>query len=155
MLIVGSRYYGKTDELKGLCYVGTQFLHINYLPLIPTSSYCIWNFDGVMIESSIPISGKSVLIGYLRTWLNLIGAFLTLCCLAFREVPSVCWGLGILSASCYFTVILTYVVKKPSPARALFLASCIKSIQMPPERLAEYYLDDPRIEELLKTAEGK
>ncbi|HQR08568.1 MAG TPA: hypothetical protein PLN21_17215 [Gemmatales bacterium] len=142
----GSRFYGKTDCVKGLFYVATKFGHIDYVPIIPNGTYCIWNCDGVRIETSIPFSGKSILKGFLRTWMSIIGVFMTLGCLMFREIPHMAWLLGTLAALCFLIVLITYLGQKPSLARALFLASCIG---MSPERLAEHYLNDPQIIDLM------
>jgi hypothetical protein len=73
MIVVwGSRLYGKVDEVPGLFYVATKFGHLWYIPLIPLGSTLVFRetengWEGV----KIPLSGKSVLIAWLRAGLVL------------------------------------------------------------------------------------
>jgi hypothetical protein len=41
LLIGGASLYGKVDRVPGWFYVKTQFLHLNFLPLIPQQSFLI------------------------------------------------------------------------------------------------------------------
>jgi hypothetical protein len=70
IIIFGQRRCGKVDEVPGLCYVQTQFVHVYYVPLIPTTSYIVLagsesgsGFRGVKTSLSL----KSVLVGWVRT----------------------------------------------------------------------------------------
>ena len=67
----GLHYFGKVDRVRGLCYVTTYFFHLLFIPFIPLGSCLIldrpedrwtWKKRGLRI----PMSGKSVLLGYLR-----------------------------------------------------------------------------------------
>lgn len=69
MTVIGTRLFGGTDEVPGLCHVATKFFHINFLPLCPLTSYLVLkqnfghrSFQGV----EIPLDGKSVALGYVR-----------------------------------------------------------------------------------------
>jgi hypothetical protein len=69
--VFGTRSYGYVHRVPGLGYVITQFGHFNYVPLFPTKSFFVLEgsesgdeFRGV----ELPMSGKSVLAGYIRVW---------------------------------------------------------------------------------------
>jgi len=67
MIIFGTRYYGKVDEVPGLFHVATRFLHIWFIPLIPLGSILILAKSGNSIHGAkIPLSFKSILIAWLR-----------------------------------------------------------------------------------------
>ncbi|MFO1092649.1 MAG: hypothetical protein U0992_04940 [Planctomycetaceae bacterium] len=78
-VVFGQRLCGQVDRISGLCYVSTQFWHIDYVPLIPLRSYVIaegsedgeGGFRGVQIR----MSPKSVIAGYLRAWLAGVAIF--------------------------------------------------------------------------------
>ena len=75
MSVFGTHNYGKVDRIPGVGHVCTQFFHINFVPLFPVGSYFI--LEGVEDGDtgvSVPWSGKSILIGYLRAAL-FVGAF--------------------------------------------------------------------------------
>jgi hypothetical protein len=65
MIIFGTNLYGKVDRVPGLCYVVTRFFHLWFFPLIPVQTYLILEAQGKR-GLAIPMSGKSVLIGWLR-----------------------------------------------------------------------------------------
>jgi len=74
VIVWGQRMCGKVDQVGGLVYVHTRFFHVYYVPLIPLQSFIVVagaesenGFQGV----GIPMSGKSVLVGWLRTGLVL------------------------------------------------------------------------------------
>src|SRR4051794_31008614 len=76
ILIFGQRLCGKVDEVPGICYVATRFLHLYYVPLIPLSSWVILRgtesasgFKGQQIR----LSCKSVLLGWLQAFLVIFG----------------------------------------------------------------------------------
>jgi 4-amino-4-deoxy-L-arabinose transferase-like glycosyltransferase len=77
MIIVwGTRFCGRVDQVPGFFHVATRFFHVYYVPLIPLSSYLI--YDGTESEAgfrgvSIPMSFKSVLAGWGRALL-IVGA---------------------------------------------------------------------------------
>jgi hypothetical protein len=73
--VFGTRSYGYVDRVPGLGHVITQFGHFNYVPLFPTKSFFVLegsengdDFRGVQL----PMSGKSVLAGYIRVWGGLV-----------------------------------------------------------------------------------
>jgi len=77
ILIHGTRLYGKVDQVPGLFYVATQFLYVQFVPLIPLGSYLVMDqarrrkgFSGCKIG----LSGKSVLFAWGRLALLLCGA---------------------------------------------------------------------------------
>ena len=74
MSVYGTGNYGKVDRIPGVGHVCTQFFHINFVPLFPVGSYFL--FEGIGDGTSgvsIPWSGKSILVGWLRAGL-VVGA---------------------------------------------------------------------------------
>lgn len=72
VIIWGSGVYGKVDEVPRLFHVATKFGHLYYVPLIPLGSVVVLensgdNFQGV----NIPLSGKSIILAWLRAILVL------------------------------------------------------------------------------------
>ena len=67
LIIWGSRYYGKVDEVPGLFHVATQFGHLWYIPLIPMGSMVILAKEGNTIRGAkIPLSAKSIFVAWGR-----------------------------------------------------------------------------------------
>ena len=65
--VVGSRLYGKCDEVKGLFHVATKFGHFDYIPLIPMGSWLVFEKTGNGWRGvRIPLSFKSILIAWAR-----------------------------------------------------------------------------------------
>ncbi len=76
MIIVGQRLCGRVDQVPGICYVATRFLHFYYVPLIPLSSWVIVQgsegasgFRGQQIRLSL----KSVVFGWLQAFFVVFG----------------------------------------------------------------------------------
>lgn len=69
LIVYGHRMYGRIEECAG-SFIGTQFVHIWFLPLIPTGSSLVLgtNPDGSFRGIPIGMSGRSVLAGYMRVW---------------------------------------------------------------------------------------
>ena len=68
MIIYGHRHYGHTDEIEGLGYVSTRFVHIWYLPLVPFGSiFVVGESDDGMRGVKVPLSFKSVFSVWTRT----------------------------------------------------------------------------------------
>ena len=69
VIIWGTTHAGKVDEVPGgMFHVVTRFGHLYYIPLIPTASFVVLekNADGGFSGAPIPLSGKSILVGWLR-----------------------------------------------------------------------------------------
>jgi hypothetical protein len=75
--IIGVTRLGKSDRVPGLFHVRTSFLHVNFVPLVPTGSVLISERIDLTHshEVSIPLSLRSVLLGYLRA-LSIVAAFI-------------------------------------------------------------------------------
>jgi len=68
MVIYGHRLFGKVDSVPGLGFVATKFFHIDYVPLVPTECWLVFQQSGKGWRGiRIPMSGKSVLTAWLRT----------------------------------------------------------------------------------------
>ena len=71
-ILVGFRLCGKTDEVPGLGFVATRFVHCNFFPLIPTfESFFVTSGEGILDQRSfqgtpVPLSYKSLLLAYWR-----------------------------------------------------------------------------------------
>ncbi len=72
-IVWGSRFYGKTDVVPGLCHVATRFGHLWFISLIPLESAAVIeeNSDGWR-GARIPMSLKSVLLGWIRGALTVV-----------------------------------------------------------------------------------
>jgi len=77
VIITGVRFAGKVDAVPRIGHVATRFFHLYYVPLIPLGTYLVTregdtDFAGV----ALPLSGKSILVGWLRTaaWIGSIVA---------------------------------------------------------------------------------
>ncbi len=74
ILIWGSRLYGKVDRVADLFHVATKFGHLWYIPLLPLGSWVVLGESGKDWRGvKIPLSGKSVLMAWLRAGLILGG----------------------------------------------------------------------------------
>src|SRR5436305_1786902 len=70
MSVHGSRLYGKVDRVEGLFFVATRFIHFCLVPLIPTDSYLVFSQAGDCFRGvTIPLSGKSILVAWMRAML--------------------------------------------------------------------------------------
>lgn len=85
VIVYGTRFYGKVKAC-GSSFLGTQFVHLYYVPLIPIGTHLILEengsggFKGIKTSFSV----KSMLAAYLRVWGPIA-------CIA-----AVCIGLGAL-----------------------------------------------------------
>jgi len=69
VIVWGTTHAGKVDEVPGgMFHVVTRFGHLYYIPLIPTGSFVVLekNADGGFSGAEIPLSGKSMLAGWIR-----------------------------------------------------------------------------------------
>jgi len=68
IIVYGTRFYGKI-KAAGSSFLGTQFFHLYYVPLIPIGTHLILeegggSFKGIKTDFSL----KSMLAAYLRIW---------------------------------------------------------------------------------------
>jgi hypothetical protein len=134
IIIWGTRLAGTCDNVPNLFYVRTQFGHIWYIPLIPIKSYVILsgtesggNFRG----TQIPMSGRSVLYGWARTF-GVIGGIVGLIGMMIngmewmRRAENETLGVGLIFLAVFAASILSWVVcatfSKASRDRAFELA---------------------------------
>lgn len=69
-IIFGSRAFGKVDQVPGVCHVATKFAHVQYIPLIPTGTYAIFDDEhAVKIQFSIKSAATA--------WFRAIAVFIT------------------------------------------------------------------------------
>lgn len=110
MIVFGTRKFGWVDEVEGLGTVATTFLHVMWIPLVPTATH-------LMIDDSrgiaMPLSWKSVFVAWIRSFLFWSAAA------SWIAVPAT-FGVTCLTAVPatigYFA--LPLLVRKASPARA-------------------------------------
>jgi hypothetical protein len=76
VVLVGRRMCGVVDHVPGLFHVVTAFFHINNVPIVPEQSYLVFA-DG-RTGRSVRLWPKSVLVGYVRSWLMAACVLLTL-----------------------------------------------------------------------------
>ncbi|HMF12061.1 MAG TPA: hypothetical protein VKE94_07130 [Gemmataceae bacterium] len=140
-IVCGTRLYGKVDRVPGLFYVATHFAYVQFIPLFPTASYLILDgtegsqgFQGV----KIPISGKSVLVGYLRAALCVAAGVLAGFGIAnlAKDLPV---GIALMAAglACGLAFWLSYRLTRPGPQRALRLAA---RAGIAPEVVAQHFV---------------
>src|SRR3954470_7743622 len=69
VIVYGTRFYGKV-KAAGSSFLGTQFFHIYYVPLIPIGTHLILEESGGGSYKGIKsdFSFKSMLAAYLRVW---------------------------------------------------------------------------------------
>ena len=69
VIVYGTRFYGKVRAC-GRSFLGTQFLHIYYVPLIPIGTHLILeeHGDGSYKGIKSAFSFKSMMAAYLRVW---------------------------------------------------------------------------------------
>ncbi len=71
----GERLYGYVDRVPGLFFVASKFFHFNFVPIFPLGSFLVLEKslqNGPKTEIRIPMSWKSVFVGYFRGWVGLI-----------------------------------------------------------------------------------
>ncbi len=70
IIIFGRRAYGRV-EVSGTTFVLTEFVHLWYLPIVPTGSHVVLSREANGLVHNVPMGrlhGVSVLAAYLRTW---------------------------------------------------------------------------------------
>ena len=140
-IIWGTRFYGAVDRVRGAFYVATKFGHLWFIPLIPTESWLV--FEGTETGNGfrgvpIPLSGKSVLCGWLRAACVIggpIAILLGLSGLSQGGLDSLLVMLGGFAAIGAF--FLSYALTRADHGRARELAAMAKL----PDELVEALLD--------------
>ncbi|HQR07434.1 MAG TPA: hypothetical protein PLN21_11460 [Gemmatales bacterium] len=155
MFMIGRQHYGKTDHLKGLFFVTTEFFTVNMFPIIPVSSYCLLDQGRAMKGVKIPHSVKSILLGYFRGIVCVLSVVFLILGLSFiiLDFKKIKWGefsepvimvAGGLLGGIFLG--LSYLWQKPKPLRALELA---KQLDIPLSTLAEHFVNDHHLELLM------
>jgi hypothetical protein len=148
IIIFGNRTYGKVDQVPGLFYVATKFFHIQFLPLIPTESFLI--FDGTETDNNfrgcrIPLSGKSILFAWARFALFIAAVVAAI--LAIVELVRIGEGrtnwltltiAGVSAVASIWLFWASYRFAHASPIRALRIA---QHAGIPPEALAQFFVN--------------
>ena len=74
MIIYGHRLYGKVDAVPGVGHVATKFIHIDYVPLVPTESWLVTAQSGKTWRGvKVPLSAKSVFVAWARAISLVVG----------------------------------------------------------------------------------
>lgn len=134
-IILGTRLYGRTDEVEGLGYVAHSFFHVNFVPLIPMGeTYLVVKHslfsqhqEVVRIKNAL----RPVLIGYARgaAWttalLTSLFAFLNVAYVLSSGEFLLGSELCLFVASCMALVLLYFPrrLRQASPERAWELAA--------------------------------
>src|SRR5688572_788398 len=68
VIIWGVRFAGKVDAVPQVGHVATRFFHLYYVPLIPVGTFLVTDErDDAFSGLPLPLSPKSILVGWLRT----------------------------------------------------------------------------------------
>ncbi len=74
VIIYGTRLCGVVDEMPDGSYVATRFFHIMYIPILPLRTYWVISEEGRSFRGHrLPLSLKSILVAFLRTFLLALG----------------------------------------------------------------------------------
>jgi hypothetical protein len=154
----GVHLYGKVDQVPGLLHVATEFVHLEFIPLVPLRSFVF--LEGNIERIPVALSGKSVFFGYLRAAL-VLGAV----ALLLTALVSVANGLGVRENSaivfwttlaaafvCVVVCCASYPLSRADPLRAWRVAM---SAGLPIGLLAEHYaraLSPEELDELTRMA---
>jgi hypothetical protein len=96
VIIYGHRAYGRVEDHGGE-HALTTFVHVYYVPLVPTGSMWVTRDHPARDAVRIGLHGKSIAAAYLRTW----GLAIAAACLLFAPGPMtalVAAGMAALSA---------------------------------------------------------
>jgi len=66
MIIFGTRVFGTTYAVPGVFYVATRFFHVDFVPLIPTTSYMVICTGQTQFVKQIPVNCSSVGVAWIR-----------------------------------------------------------------------------------------
>jgi hypothetical protein len=131
MVILGRRYAGTVDYVRGLFFVKTYFCHIYWLPWFPLGSYLLWDdpktpYRGVRI----PLCWRSVFKAWLCWYpLQIICLFAIFALMVPLGPPSPqqlpmrrAIGIPILAFVIALPFVLSWRLRKVTPRRARELA---------------------------------
>jgi hypothetical protein len=151
----GMTMYGKVDQVPGLLHVGTQFFHVNFIPLIPLGSYVV--IEGVEVKEDqppgVPISFnfRSLFFAWLRAGLIAGGVFAAMAAIieGFRLLhrhgqPGFAAAMAVLALVLFAVLPLTYRLTRATPFRALALA---RHADIEPEAVAPFFVHHPALVE--------
>ncbi|HLN31288.1 MAG TPA: hypothetical protein VK395_26340 [Gemmataceae bacterium] len=153
----GFRLYGKVDHVPGLFHVATMFFHVQFLPMVPWQSVLVLEgrkAGGKPAMMPIRLSGKSILIGWLRLALVLgagIAGFMALINIDGPDKHTIPFLLAV-SVGCCIALWMSYRVFRAKPLRALQLAT---QVGIAPEVVARHFADrlsDAELDELAQAA---
>jgi predicted RNA-binding Zn-ribbon protein involved in translation (DUF1610 family) len=162
-MILGTRLYGRTDEVEGLGYVAASFFHVNFVPLIPTGETYLVTKHSFFSERQEVVRIKNdrrpVVLGYARglAWtVAVLTSLFALLNVAF-VVSTGRFHLGpelpaFLGACVALTLLYAPHLRKASPERAWELSaeSGVGAIE-----IADLLVDAPaRAEDVRRVAEG-
>jgi len=131
MIIFGTSLYGKCDEVPGLFHVATNFVHIYYIPLLPTGSHVVLGKEGDTWHGApCGLSLKSLFIAWMRTAaiVTIIGGGVLFMAVMVDEDFTGMMMIGALCAVAIFFLIWSYraqVIARASYRRAMQLADKI------------------------------
>jgi hypothetical protein len=77
IIIYGHRPYGRVDVLGGE-YAQTDFVHVYYLPIVPTQSTWVMPGGDGLVGLPLGLDAKSIAAAYLRIW-GVLVATITFC----------------------------------------------------------------------------
>jgi hypothetical protein len=138
VIISGVRFAGKIDAVPRVGHVATRFFHLYWIPLIPLGTFLVTSEkDDDFTGFPLPLSGKSILIGWLRTagWIGLTAAV----ALAFMAAGEKQYGwagaaaaVGAIAAGLLLVLYRLSIFTRASYERASELA---RQIGLSPEQL--------------------
>jgi hypothetical protein len=144
---VGTHLYGKVDQVPGLLHVGTQFFHLNFVPLVPMGSYLVLHGVSNSDETPgmpIPWSRKSVFFGWGRAalWIGATSLLVSAAVEAIRCLENQgdwveAGGMALGAIVMFVLLPISYRLTHASPLRALELA---KIAGIEPEVVAKYFV---------------
>lgn len=149
----GTLLYGKVDQVPGLLHVATQFLHVNFVPLWPMSSFVV--IEGIERNEDDPpgvaiaMNYRSVFFAWLRTGMTVGGGAAALSamiegfrCLTHRGDAPYAAAMAVASVVLFGLLPLTYRLTRATPLRALALA---RKANIEPEIVAGYFVNYPTL----------
>jgi len=138
VIISGVRFAGKVDAVPRVGHVATRFFHLYWIPLIPVGTFLVTEEkDDDFKGFPLPLNGKSIFIGWLRTigWVGLAAAVIA----AFMAIGEKQYGwagaaaaAGVIAAGMLLALYRLTIFTRASYERALELG---RQVGLPPEQL--------------------